>query len=146
MITSIIMCDNKQKTYQLLLRKLEPTELPVPEKKYLYKSNIPDLNDHKGIDYGDFKISRSAYKISEILRKKNIDELYLEIWDLIDSLKNFNDPFTEKLKDVLNNYQNSFSYTEFRDGLESLPKSPKAMRNIWDVETRIKYLQLIYPD
>lgn len=146
MITSIIMCDNKQRTYQLLLRKLEPTELPVPEKKYLYKSNIPDLNDHIGIDYGDFKISRSAYEISEILRKKNIDELYLEIWDLIDSLKNFDDPFTEKLKDVLNNYQNSFSYTEFRDGLESLPKSPKAMRNMWDVETRIKYLQLIYRD
>lgn len=125
MITSIIMCDNKQRTYQLLLRKLEPTELPVPEKKYLYKSNIPDLNDHIGIHYGDFKISRSAYKISEILRKKNIDELYLEIWDLIDSLKNFDDPFTEKLKDVLNNYQNSFSYTEFRDGLKSLPKSVK---------------------
>ena len=125
MITSIIMCDNKQRTYQLLLRKLEPTELPVPEKKYLSKSNIPDLNDHIGIHYGDFKISRSAYKISEILRKKNIDELYLEIWDLIDSLKNFDDPFTEKLKDVLNNYQNSFSYTEFRDGLESLPKSVK---------------------
>ena len=100
MITSIIMCDNKQRTYQLLLRKLEPTELPVPEKKYLSKSNIPDLNDHIGIHYGDFKISRSAYKISEILRKKNIDELYLEIWDLIDSLKNFDDPFTEKLKDV----------------------------------------------
>lgn len=80
------------------------------------------------------------------MRKKNLDELYLEIWDLIDSLKNFDDPFTEKLKDVLNNYQNSFSYTEFRDGLESLPKSPKAMRNMWDVETRIKYLQLIYPD
>lgn len=145
MIQSTIWHNKNGKSFQLLLDILPEREIPEPGKYYLYetKEKIEGVvSAHIGRYFGEFKNSREAYYISEIIQKTDVKELYDSIRKLYKGLKGYNDRYSKQLQKTLLKYFRDLDFAEFKDEVEDLIPECR-LSSMWNAQIRILFLEMV---
>ncbi|MCD0490589.1 hypothetical protein LPB86_20290 [Pedobacter sp. MC2016-14] len=63
----------------------------------------------------------------------------------IKKLINYDDCYSNGIVTVFKHYLEHKEFKQMRDDLETVPHGHKALYNLWDVDARIVFLEVIYP-
>lgn len=63
----------------------------------------------------------------------------------IESLINYDDPYTDGIVSTMKCYLEHKNFKKMRYDLETVPNVNVAFHNLWDINARLGFLEVIYP-
>lgn len=63
----------------------------------------------------------------------------------VKKLSNYDDCYANGIVAVFEHYLKHQNFKQMRDELETVPPINKGLHNIWDIDARIGFLEVIYP-
>lgn len=63
----------------------------------------------------------------------------------IDKLSNYDDSYTKGIVSVFKHYLEQKDFKQMRDDLETVSPPDDAFHNLWDINARMGFLEVIYP-